>query len=107
MHIKPGWKPGDVKMQYTNFELLQDAMDKHAKKLTIKLSLDDLNEQRVLGLSELIGAFAGKKALNFVVTGLLDENPVSLDMSSKKSTVMINKELLDQLDAQRYSYNVT
>ena len=52
--VRDGWvnqdtgKKGDPRIQFNSFMLLQEVMEAYAKKLTIKLNIDDLKEEEFI-----------------------------------------------------------
>ncbi|MEZ4874304.1 MAG: DNA polymerase III subunit alpha [Flavobacteriaceae bacterium] len=108
--IKDGWinrdtgKKGDPRMQYNHFQLLHDVMESQAKKLTIQMPISDLAEKRIDLLKQLMKNHKGDKQLHFALYDVEDE--VKLNMPSRKTKVAINKELLQELNAQEVMYKL-
>jgi DNA polymerase-3 subunit alpha len=108
--VREGWinrdtgKKGDPRMQFNSFMLLQEVMENYAKKLTIKLNIDSLNEKTIFNLKETISAHKGEHTLNFMVYEMEDEIKVSL--VSRKQKIQISSELLEQLEHQEVSYKL-
>ena len=101
--IREGWtnretgKKGDPRMQFNNFQLLQDVMDVYAKKLSIQLNIKDIEEGMILELKELLHLHQGNHALNFVIYD--NSESIKLQMPSRKQKVKISQELLDELQS--------
>ncbi|NNM23011.1 MAG: DNA polymerase III subunit alpha, partial [Flavobacteriaceae bacterium] len=99
--IKDGWvnretgKKSDPRMQYNHFAMLQDVMEHQAKKLTIQLSIDELQEKRIKLLKNLFKSHKGDAQLHFTMYDRADK--VKLNMPSRKHKVSISKELLEAL----------
>ncbi len=108
--IKEGWvnrdtgKKGDPRIQYNSMQLLHDVMDSQARKLTIQMPIEELQEDRIELLKELFTTHKGDKHLHFVIYEL--ENKVKLNMPSRKQKVNISQELLDELQKQQVSYKL-
>ncbi|MGI9546418.1 MAG: DNA polymerase III subunit alpha, partial [Flavobacteriaceae bacterium] len=108
--IREGWinretgKKGGPRVQYNNFLLLQEVMENYAKKLTIKLDLDQIQKDRIKILKDTLRSPKGKHPLNFVVYELEEEIKVSL--LSRKQKVQITSELLSNLDEQEVHYTL-
>ncbi len=108
--IREGWvnretgKKGDPRMQFNDFKQLQDVMDSYAKKLTIKLDIDRLQEKRIQALKDTLRSHKGDHPLNFVVYEMNDE--IKLNLSSRKQKVKINSELLSDLEAHEIHYKL-
>ncbi len=108
--IREGWtnrdtgKKGDPKLQFNSIQLLQDVMDAYARKLTIQLNIDDLQEKRIKTLKSLFKSHKGDHILNFVVYEM--ENEIKLHMPSRKQKVKISSELLAELTKQEVYYKL-
>ena len=79
-------------------------MDSYAKKLTIKLDIDRLQEKRIEVLKDTLRSFKGDLPLNFVVYEMQDE--IKLNLSSRKQKVKINSELLNVLEENDIYYKL-
>lgn len=108
--VRDGWvnrdtgKKGSPRLQYNNFMLLQDVMDSYAKKLTIKLDIGKLQEERIKILKKAISAHKGDHTLNFVVYEMEEE--IKVNMISRKQKVQINSELLSSLEEADVHYKL-
>ncbi len=110
VYVKEGWtnretgKKGDPRLQYNSFIMLHDVMDLQARKLTIKMQLDELVEERLELLKDLFRTHAGEKQLHFTMIDVAEK--VKLSMPSRKTKVAISKELLDELKAGDVNYKL-
>lgn len=108
--IKEGWanretgKKGDPRMQYNMIMMLQDVMETFAKKLTIKLDISQLKEERILDLKDTLISHEGNHPLNFVVYEM--EEKIKVNMSCRKQKVNISSELLLQLREKEVHYKL-
>ncbi|MEM9078514.1 MAG: DNA polymerase III subunit alpha [Bacteroidota bacterium] len=108
--VREGWvnretgKKGDPRLQFNDFKQLQDVMDSYAKKLTIKLDIDRLQEKRIIVLKDTLRSFKGDLPLNFIVYEMQDE--IKLNLSSRKQKVKINSELLNVLEENDIYYKL-
>ena len=73
---------------------LQDVMEEQAKKLTLHVKLDSIQEETVSRLKSICKTHAGEKKLQFKV---IDQGGDSIAMPSKTQKVNICKELLNEL----------
>ncbi|MDR6299429.1 DNA polymerase III subunit alpha [Mesonia maritima] len=109
--VKEGWtnketgRKSDPRIQFNSFKQLQDVMETYAKKLTIQLDIDDLQDKHIDGLQDLFRIHPGDHMLNFVVYELKDR--IKLHMPSRKQKVKISQELLDELESQQLHYKVS
>ncbi|MCW5517153.1 DNA polymerase III subunit alpha [Muriicola sp. Z0-33] len=110
VYVKEGWvnrdtgKKGDPRLQYNSFMLLQEVMETFAKKLTIKLNIDELKEQDVHNIKDTLVSHKGNHSLNFVVYEMEEEIKVTL--SSRKQKVRISSELLAALEENELHYKL-
>jgi DNA polymerase-3 subunit alpha len=108
--IREGWvnretgKKGEPRLQYNSFTQLQDVMESFAKKLTIKLDIDQLKEEHIYSLKDTLVSYKGKHPLNFIIYEMEEELKVSL--SSRKQKVEITGELLATLEEQEIHYKL-
>ncbi len=109
-YVREGWvnrdtgKKGDPRLQFNDFKQLQDVMDAFAKKLTIKLNIDRLQEQRIQTLKDTLTLHKGDHPISFVIYEMQEE--IKLKLSSRKQKVKINSELLSELDANEIHYKL-
>ena len=110
VYVKEGWvnrdtgKKGDPRMQFNSFMLLQEVMETYAKKLTIKLNIDQLKEEGIYTLKETINMHRGDHSLNFVVYEMNEE--IKVNLVSRKQKVQISSELLTCLEEQEVLYKL-
>lgn len=108
--VKEGWvqkdtgKRGEPRAQFNNIQLLQEVMGMYAKKLTIQLNIDELEEAHINNLKELFTSHPGENNLNFVVYEMQEQ--VKLHMPSRKQKVKISQELLDALEEKQVLYRL-
>ncbi|WP_340200790.1 DNA polymerase III subunit alpha [Ascidiimonas sp. W6] len=108
--IKEGWtnrdtgKKGDPRIQFNQVQMLQDIMGAYARKLTIQLDVNLLEEEHIMQLKSLLQSHKGDHTLNFVVYE--SENAIKLTMPSRKQKVQISNELLFELEKQEVYYKL-
>jgi DNA polymerase-3 subunit alpha len=108
--VKEGWvnrdtgKKGDPRIQFNNFEMLHDVMDRYAKKLTISFLLNDLKDDRIDSLKDILKQHKGDHILNFMVYEPQEE--IKLQMPSRKQKVKISQELIEQLVSNNIQYKL-
>jgi len=109
-YVREGWvnrdtgKKGEPRLQFNDFKQLQDVMDAFAKKLTIKLNIDRLQEQRIKILKDTLTLHKGDHPISFVIYEMQEE--IKLKLSSRKQKVKINSELLSELEAHEIHYKL-
>lgn len=108
--VREGWvdKETNIKseprLQFNSFQLLQEVMDTLAKKLSIQLNINDLQEEKITSIKELLHMHKGNHALSFVVYD--NEDNIKLQMPSRKQKVKISQELLYELAEQEVHYKL-
>ena len=108
--VREGWinrdtgKKSDPRIQFNSFQMLHDVMDAYAKKLSIQLNINDLQEQRISKLQNMFRMHRGDHALNFIVYD--NEDKIKLHMPSRKQKVRISQELLDELEENDLKYRL-
>ncbi|SNZ01201.1 DNA polymerase III subunit alpha [Flagellimonas pacifica] len=108
--VREGWvnretgKKGDPRLQFNDFKQLQDVMDAFARKLTIKLDIDRLQEKRIQTLKDTLISYKGDHPLNFIVYEMQEE--IKLNLSSRKQKVKISSELLSELEKSEIHYKL-
>lgn len=108
--IKAGWtnkdtgQVGEPRIQFNTFMQLQDVMEAFAKKLTIKLRLDQIQEDRIHNLKDMLVSHSGDHPLFFTV--IEREEAIKVHLTSRKRKVQITAELLENLQEQEVAYKL-
>lgn len=108
--VREGWvnretgKKSDPRLQFNQFQLLHDVMSNQAKKLTIKIPIDQLHEKRISILEDLFRSHKGDSQLHFTLYDM--EEQLKLNMPSRKTKITISKELLDALEEQEVVFKL-
>ena len=114
IHIKTimveGWKNketgivGEPRIQYKNFKLLQDVVKSFARKLSIQLNLDDIEETKIDEIKKLLVKHKGDHNLSFSVYD--EKEKIKIDMQTTKHKINISPELLELLDHKKIYYKL-
>ncbi|PVW14193.1 DNA polymerase III subunit alpha [Marixanthomonas spongiae] len=110
VYVKEGWtnrdtgKKGDPRIQYSSMLQLHDVLQKHSKKLTIRLPLEDVETDRIERLNDLFTIHKGDKQLRFLVYEMTDK--IKINMPSRTRKIEINKELLDELSKEQVHFKL-
>jgi DNA polymerase-3 subunit alpha len=102
--MRRAWQNGDVRVQITAIQQLQDVLGKMAKKITIQLAIENINKKEVESIDEVFKKHKGNQHLNFVIID--QEEKLKLNMPSRSSKINITKELLDELTENEYSFRL-
>jgi DNA polymerase-3 subunit alpha len=108
--IREGWtnretgRVGAPRMQFLQFEMLQNTVENNAKKLTLQLDIHQIKEDTIILLSDELKSFKGTKPLFFNVYD--EKKKIKLTLASKKQKVKITPELLKLLDDKQWLYKL-
>ena len=108
--VREGWiqrdtgKKGAPRLQYNTVMMLQDVLESFAKKITLQLSLDQVQPDRIEDLKKILHAHKGKHSLNFSIYEM--ENSMKIHMNSRKQRVQISTELLTELESNDVHYKL-
>ncbi|MCK5814708.1 MAG: DNA polymerase III subunit alpha, partial [Flavobacteriaceae bacterium] len=92
---KKNYYDDDIRLFFTEFQLLQDIMEKLGKTVTIHLSIDDINKVNTQVISTLLEKYKGSKPISFTIFD--KEENLNLNMISRTQKVTICNELLTSL----------
>jgi DNA polymerase-3 subunit alpha len=114
LHIKTkiveGWKNketginGEPRIQYLNFRLLQDVVNTMAKKLSIQLDINDIEDEKIELINSLLKNHSGNNNLSFQVFD--NDDKIMVDLDSQKQKINISSELLSKLDDNKILYKL-
>ena len=102
--VRPGWREGEIRMQFISIQMLQDVLETFANKLTVQLSIDEVDDEKIHVIEDLLHLHKGKDALNFLVYDA--DEKLQLHMPSRSTKVKISQELLNELDSNELSYKL-
>ena len=108
--VREGWiqrdtgKKGEPRLQYNTVMLLQDVLETYAKKLTLQLSLDQVQPERIASLKDILRSHKGKHSLNFSIYEM--EDNMKIHMNSRKQRIQISAELLAELESNDVHYKL-
>ncbi|MDG1962883.1 MAG: DNA polymerase III subunit alpha [Flavobacteriaceae bacterium] len=100
-YVKEGWvnrdtgKRGEPRLQFNHFQLLHDVLESLAKKITFSIPIDVLDQAYIDRLKKVVEQHRGTKSVHLSVFD--KEDNVHLSLSSRKSKVLINRELIKRL----------
>jgi DNA polymerase-3 subunit alpha len=79
-------------------------MDTLCKKITIKMSVDDVSEESILNLESILRNVNGTQSLNFTIWDAKEK--IELSLPSRNTKIKISSELLATLDKQQINYKL-
>jgi DNA polymerase-3 subunit alpha len=100
---KKGWN-NDVRLSFTNIQLLQDILEDFSKKVTLSLDINEVNEDRISELNALLKNYKGNKVIHFVVYDNVEK--LKLTLPSRTFKVNINNEFLDELRKEQINFKL-
>ncbi|WP_010182838.1 DNA polymerase III subunit alpha [Aquimarina agarilytica] len=108
--VKEGWiqkdtgKRGEPRIQFNSFMLLHDVIEQFSRKLTLQLSVNDLNDTFIDQMHETILKHSGSKSLSIQV--FEPKEKVQITMPSRKLKVEITSELLEYLESEQVYFKL-
>jgi len=109
--VKEGWrnrdtgKTGDPRISFLSFQQLQDTLEKNSKKLTIQLSINDLDDSKLEDITTLFKKYKGKNQLEF--SFFENEGKIKLTMLSENFKVSINEELISEIKEKKLHFKLS
>ncbi len=110
LSVREGWvnketgRPGEPRIQFLNFELLNGIIESNAKKITVKLDLNKLEDQDIKLLKKNLSKHKGKNPLYFDIYD--SDKEIKLSLISEKTKVSIGRDLLKMLDEDKFLYKL-
>jgi DNA polymerase-3 subunit alpha len=98
------WQNGDVRVQISAIQQLQDVLSKMAKKITIQLDIDLLKSDEIESINSVFKKFKGSQGLNFIVYDIQEK--LKLTMPSRTAKINITKELIEELTSKELSFRL-
>ncbi len=109
--IKEGWrnretgKTGDPRISFLSFQQLQDTLEKNSKKLTLQLSINDLDEKKSKDIIDLFKKFKGKNQLEFAF--FENDQKIKLTMLSENHKISINEDLISKIKEKKIHFKIS
>lgn len=89
------YRPEELEVKIGTIQLLNEVKDKLISKITLQLSLNELNDATVSELSALIKNNSGNTLLYFHILG--EETHMNLQLFSRPTRIQIDKHLIEYL----------
>ncbi|MFY9241923.1 MAG: DNA polymerase III subunit alpha [Polaribacter sp.] len=107
--IQAGWTSkegvvGEPRLKFTEMKLLHDIMDTLCKKVTIELSLTEINAHTILNLESILKNKSGSQKLNFTIVD--EKEQIKMSLPSRNTNIHITNELLATLESQQIKYKL-
>ncbi len=110
--IQRGWMQkdgteGSPREKFSDFSLLSDVLEKKCKKITFKMRLHEIKDERIEQLQMLLSGFTGEGAKQTVGFNLIsDKDKIDIDMPSRTYKLNITSELFEYLDKEGFEYKL-
>jgi len=102
--MRRAWQNGDVRVQITAIQQLQDVLEKMAKKITLNLPIESIDKAAIEEFDRVFKKHQGSQHLNFMIIDR--EEKLKLNMPSRNSKISITKELIEELNEQEWSFKL-
>ena len=109
--VKEGWrnrdtgKTGEPRINFLSFQQLQDTLEKNSKKLTLQLSIDDLDEKKSKDIIDLFKKYKGKNQLEF--SFFENNEKIKLTMLSENFKISINEDLISKIKERQLHFKLS
>ncbi|HCX99076.1 MAG TPA: DNA polymerase III subunit alpha [Bacteroidales bacterium] len=98
------YRPGEIEFFIRNMQMLSEVRDEFVKKITISLTVDEINNEIIDKIQTLTTANTGKVMLRFRLTD--PQSRVSLEMFSRAYRVNPSNELVDHLRQMNLNFKI-
>ncbi len=102
--IQRGWNEGQPRVSYNSVQMLQDVLSKMAKKITLHIDINTLDNKIITLIEDMIERNIGKHNLQFIIYDR--EKKLQLQMPSRTKKVHISNELLKELEEREFHYKL-
>ena len=110
MYIKEGWKNaetgrlGDPRIQFLNFQQLQDTLSSNTKKISIKIDAQLIEEDHIDYFRKLVKKHKGDQEIVFNLSA--NGNGLDINLYSVKNKVKITEELIKSLKEKKLEFRL-
>ena len=108
--VQAGWTnketgvAGEPRLKFIDFKLLHDIMDELCKKITITISVDEIDEKTILNLESILKNNTGKQSLKFTIWD--EKEKIEVNLPSRNTKVHVSNELLAILEKQQINFKL-
>ena len=110
MYIKEGWKNaetgrvGDPRIQFLNFQQLQDTLSSNTKKISIKIDAQLIEQDHIDYFRKLVKKYKGDQEIVFNLSA--NGNGLNINLYSVKNKVKISEELIKSLKEKKLEFRL-
>jgi DNA polymerase-3 subunit alpha len=102
--MRRAWQNGDVRVQITAIQQLQDVLGKMAKKITLNVPIEKIDKDIIEQFDSVFKKHQGSQHLNFMIID--QKEKLKLNMPSRSSKINISKELIEELNEHEWSFKL-
>jgi len=109
VNIAAGWrnkdgKMGEPRINFTDIQILQDVLEKQAKKITIQLDINKITENSIQELNKLLKDNEGAVPIDLLVYDLAEK--MKLNLHSRSFKVKVDNEFLRVLKNKELKFKL-
>ena len=110
MYIKEGWKNaetgrvGDPRIQFLNFQQLQDTLSSNTKKISIKIDAQLIEQDHIDYFRKLVKKYKGDQEIVFNLSA--NGNGLNINLYSVKNKIKISEELIKSLKEKKLEFRL-
>tara|TARA_R110001583_G_scaffold46395_1_gene145510 strand:- start:15383 stop:19759 length:4377 start_codon:yes stop_codon:yes gene_type:complete len=109
VNIAAGWrnkdgKMGEPRINFTDIQILQDVLEKQAKKITIQLDINKITEHSIQELNKLLKDNEGAVPIDLLVYDLSEK--MKLNLHSRSFKVKVDNEFLRVLKNKELKFRL-
>ena len=94
----------DVRLKFTEIELLHGVMEKLSKKITISLDISEITSEKLSKITSILNTYKGGKPVYFNVIDVSEK--VKLSMASRSYKIDISNESLNSLKKEDFNFKL-
>lgn len=98
------YREGQLELYIKNMQMLSDVRDELVKKITISLTIDEVNEGIINKIKDLTNVNTGKVMLRFRVID--PQSKVSLEMFSRAHRINLSNEFIEHLKQMDLNFKI-
>ena len=110
MYVKEGWKDaetgriGDPRIQFLNFQQLQDTLSSNTKRISIKMDAQLIEQNHIDFFKKLVKKHKGDQEIVFNLSA--NGNGLNINLYSVKNKVKISEELIKSLKEKKLEFRL-
>ncbi|MFK5878440.1 MAG: DNA polymerase III subunit alpha [Flavobacteriaceae bacterium] len=102
--VRKNFYNDDMRMTFSDIQLLHDVLGKLAKKVTIQIDINDIDRNKLKQIENILGKHKGQSSIHFTVYDA--EEKVKLNLPSRTHKIDISNELLATLTKEAFRFKL-